>query len=225
MKIERVKSGIAGFDDIVSGGLPKAYAVLLSGPVGSYKLPFALEFLYRSAAAGERTLYASFEKTERDLVEKTAGFEWNFEEQVKNHNIAVLTSELFNWGQYVATLEDQIFNTGATKMVLDSTTFLSEFFDAPIKLRTSLLELKKALDKRGVTSLWLSETRGDELSDKGVEEFLVDGTVKLHAFHQKGQVIHGISIPSMAGVEHSENIHPLELTAKGLRVHRIPLVL
>lgn len=45
-----IKSGIPGFDAIVSGGMKKGRTVVLSGPPGSGKTTFGLQFLYSGAS-------------------------------------------------------------------------------------------------------------------------------------------------------------------------------
>ncbi|MCK5112548.1 MAG: AAA family ATPase, partial [Thermoplasmatales archaeon] len=45
--IERVKTGISGLDDLISGGLPKDTITLVSGPPGSGKTILCCQFLYK----------------------------------------------------------------------------------------------------------------------------------------------------------------------------------
>jgi len=45
----RISSGIKGFDGLVNNGIPKGDTILLSGPVGSGKKIFGLQFLYSAA--------------------------------------------------------------------------------------------------------------------------------------------------------------------------------
>ena len=56
----RIASGIKGLDNLVDNGLPKGDTILLSGPAGSGKKIFALQFLY-PAAEKQHGLYISFE--------------------------------------------------------------------------------------------------------------------------------------------------------------------
>jgi len=44
--VERVKSGIPGFDELVQGGIPKRNIVLLSGGPGTGKSIFGQQFIY-----------------------------------------------------------------------------------------------------------------------------------------------------------------------------------
>ena len=224
MAVEMLKTGIAGFDKVY-GGLPKGHTLLLAGPIGSYTELFGLEFLYRGAEAKERCLYVSFEKKEPDLIEMTSIFNWKFEEQLKGKNLIVMSTELFNYEQFSSALEDAIFSNKATRVVFDSISYLGGFFDTPFKFRASLGELRRMLNKQTCTSLLISETKGEELSLYGIEEFAADGVIHLHTLKKSGQTTHAISIPEMGGADMSSQLYPIELTKKGLRVREHPLVL
>ena len=224
MPVELLKTGIAGFDKVY-GGLPKGKTLLLAGPVGSYTELFGLEFLYRGAAAKENSLYVSFEKKEEDVVEMASVFDWKLEEEIGDKRLDVMSSELFNYEQFVSSLEDRIFSVKAGRVVFDSITYLGAFFDTPFKFRASLGELRTMLNRHDCTTLLISESKGNELSPYGVEEFLVDGVIQLHNIKKGGETMHAISIPEMDGVDMNSQLYPLEMTKKGMHVRDIPLVL
>ena len=45
MSLEKVKTGIPGFDEIIGGGLPRGYCYTVVGGPGSGKTTFAIQFL------------------------------------------------------------------------------------------------------------------------------------------------------------------------------------
>ncbi|MFC2174505.1 RAD55 family ATPase [archaeon] len=222
--MEAIKTGISGFD-AVTGGVPKGHTLLLAGPTGSYTELFGLEFLYRGAIQKENVVYISFEKKEEDLVEMTSVFDWNLSNVIDGKNFIVMSSELFNYSKFISSLEDTIFSYKATRLVLDSISFLGGFFDTPFKFRTSLGELRTMLNRHDCTSMLVSESRGNELSPYGVEEFIADGIIQLHNIKKGNNVTHALSVPEMSGMEISPRLYPLELTKKGMKVREIPLVL
>src|SRR5512146_3078453 len=62
--IERLATGISGFDQIALGGLPRGRTALLTGTTGSGKTLFAVEFLARGILrAGEPGVFVTFEET------------------------------------------------------------------------------------------------------------------------------------------------------------------
>src|SRR4051812_15135015 len=66
--IEHCPTGIAGLDEITSGGLPRGRTTLLSGGPGCGKTLIATTFLVNGAAAGEPGVFITFEEREADLV-------------------------------------------------------------------------------------------------------------------------------------------------------------
>ena len=223
MPVELVKTGIAGFEKVY-GGLPKGRTLLLAGPVGSYTELFGLEFLYRGAAAKENTLYVSFEKKEKDVIAMASVFDWKFEEQITEKRLLVMSSELFNYEQFISSLEDNIFSIKASRVVFDSISYLGGFFSTPFKFRASLGELRRMLNRHDCTTMLISEAKGEELSPYGVEEFLADGIIHLHNIIRGGETMHAISIPEMDGMDANSQLYPLEVTKRGMHVRGIPLI-
>ena len=224
MAVDVIKTGIKGFDEAM-GGLPKGHTLLLAGPVGSYIELFGLEFLYRGALQKEKAVYVTFEKKEEDVIAMASVFDWNLEALSKGMDFTVMSTELFNYEQFLSSLEDTIFSLKATRVVIDSISYLGGFFDTKFKYRNSLGEMRKMLNRQDCTTLLISEARGEELSPYGVEEFLTDGIIHLHAIRKGGQTTNAVSVPSMDGMDVSPRLYPLEVTKSGMKVRGIPLIL
>src|SRR4051812_14235612 len=60
-------TGVAGLDDVLSGGLQRGRVFLLEGNPGTGKTTVALHFLRTGAALGERCLYVTLSETEDEL--------------------------------------------------------------------------------------------------------------------------------------------------------------
>ena len=59
---ERVLLGVPGLDEMLGGGLPRGYSVLVAGPSGSGKSVLAATFLAEGVRAGETGVIAAFEQ-------------------------------------------------------------------------------------------------------------------------------------------------------------------
>ena len=71
---ERVKTGIDGFDRLLSGGIPRGNVILLEGAIGTGKTTLGTEIIYRGAREfGEPGVIVVFEvspdKLTRDMAE------------------------------------------------------------------------------------------------------------------------------------------------------------
>lgn len=53
--IEKIQTGIVGFDHIAEGGLPKGRATLVAGSSGSCKTIFGVEFLKTGLSYSKKT--------------------------------------------------------------------------------------------------------------------------------------------------------------------------
>ena len=53
---DRVKTGVSGFDELVEGGIPKGFNVLITGLPGTGKTIFGLQYLYTGLKNGENGL-------------------------------------------------------------------------------------------------------------------------------------------------------------------------
>ena len=74
----KVPTGIAGFDEITVGGLPRGRTTLITGGPGSGKTIFALQFLVHGASAcRESGIFVAFEENSKRIVANTEGFDWN----------------------------------------------------------------------------------------------------------------------------------------------------
>ena len=73
----KAPTGVAGFDSITGGGLPRGRTTLLVGGPGSGKTIFALQFLIQGARAKEPGIFVAFEETSGRIVANAEGFGWD----------------------------------------------------------------------------------------------------------------------------------------------------
>jgi len=72
-----VATGIAGLDDILSGGLLRGSVILVEGGAGTGKTTLGMEFIYRGASEfGEPGLIVLFEVSPDKLIRDAALFGW-----------------------------------------------------------------------------------------------------------------------------------------------------
>ena len=77
----KAPTGIAGFDEITGGGLPRGRTTLLVGGPGSGKTIFALQFLVHGARdCKEPGIFVAFEETSKRIVANAEGFGWKLAE-------------------------------------------------------------------------------------------------------------------------------------------------
>src|SRR6185437_12721983 len=76
--LERVKTGVSAFDELVMGGLPRARTTVVGGTPGSGKTVFATQFVAHGIANyGENGVFVTFEEPPRDIEANMLGFGWD----------------------------------------------------------------------------------------------------------------------------------------------------
>lgn len=152
---DRALMGVPELDEMLGGGLPRGYSLLVAGPSGSGKSVLAASFLFEGARKGEHGVLAAFEQhpdRARNL---------QLAELVASGKVALVTSRQSDLSidEIVFLILGEARRLGATRVVLDSLSGL-ELALAPTfrtDFRESLLGLVTALKRAGLTLLMTSE--------------------------------------------------------------------
>lgn len=88
--IERVRTGIPGFDEIVGGGIPKRNAVLLSGGPGTGKTIFAMQYLWNGLQVGEPGVYVALEEHSVQVRVHMRNFGWDVRQYEQEGKFAIV---------------------------------------------------------------------------------------------------------------------------------------
>ncbi len=197
-QLQRIPSGIPGFDQIVGGGLIRDRVYLLSGPAGAGKTIFSTQFLYNGISKyNENGVYVVLEETPQQLRENVYNsFGWNIQTYEDNGNIVVLDAISSRLGlssgeRYVVprpfTLESLLYEiqnaiqtVNARRVVIDSLDAMSLEL-TQVDLRSLIQRLTMILKSFGCTTLLVSgQAETTSQGRKSVEEYVVDGMIRLH---------------------------------------------
>jgi circadian clock protein KaiC len=73
-----VRTGIAGVDNLLHGGIPRTNVVLVEGGIGSGKTLFGIEFIYKGITGfNEPGIIVVFETSPAKLVREAATMGWD----------------------------------------------------------------------------------------------------------------------------------------------------
>lgn len=82
-RIEKLPTGIEGFDLITGGGLPRERTTLIVGGPGSGKTVFALQVLVNGAKEfNQPGIFVAFEENSHQLMDNSASFGWDLPELI-----------------------------------------------------------------------------------------------------------------------------------------------
>ena len=118
---DRVKTGVSGFDELIEGGIPKGFNVLITGLPGTGKTIFGLQYLYTGLKNGENGLYVSIDSKPELLKEQAKQFGMDFGQFEKDKKVTFLDVpadrlkvNLFDM------IEEEAKEIGAKRIVFDS---------------------------------------------------------------------------------------------------------
>jgi len=89
MNIERIKTGIPGFDELLGKGIPNGNSILVEGGPGSGKTIFCLNIAKNMCMKGKKVLYMSFEEPERRLICHMKDFGWDPVPEIKRGRLYI----------------------------------------------------------------------------------------------------------------------------------------
>src|SRR5438045_3932736 len=77
--VEKLPTGIPGFDLISQGGLAVGRATLVTGTAGAGKTIFATQFLAEGMASGDNAVFITFEESPLDICRNVQSMGWDID--------------------------------------------------------------------------------------------------------------------------------------------------
>ncbi|HIK37734.1 MAG: circadian clock protein KaiC [Geminocystis sp.] len=233
--IEKLETGIPGFDFLAEGGLPKGRATLVSGTAGSAKTVFACQFLVEGIKRGENGVFVTFEESPKAIRSNMKGFGWNIREWEEKGQWAFvdaspqpgeapMVSGKYDLGALIARIEYAIRKHSAKRISLDSLGAIFTHLNDSAQVRSDLFRLASALRELGVTAVMTAERTEEygEISRYGVEEFVADNVVILRNVLSDEKRRRTIEILKYRGTDHQKGEYPFTIV-KGKGIVIIPL--
>lgn len=223
--LERVRTGVDAFDELVMGGLPRARTTVVGGTPGSGKTIFATQFLAHGITKyGENGVLVTFEEPPADIESNMRGFGWDLARWRKEGRLAMVDAsppandELvigdFDLAGLLARILHAVQSVNAKRVVLDSLTQLFDhFIGDPKILRRELFRIGAALKRAGLTVLMTAERTAEygEITRHRLEEFIADNVVILRNVLQREKRRRTIEVLKMRGSHHAEGEAPFTI--------------
>jgi circadian clock protein KaiC len=227
--LDKAATGVAGFDEITNGGLPRGRPTLVCGSAGSGKTFLGMEFLVRGATQfGEPGMFMAFEETAPDLATNFAsiGFDLNHLEDQKKlvlDYVHIERSEIEETGEYdleglFIRLGHAIDSIGAKRVVLDTIEAIFSGFGNTNILRAELRRLFRWLKEKGVTAIVTGERGGEHLTRHGLEEYVSDCVIVLDHRIVEQIATRRMRILKYRGSAHGTSEYPFLIGEKGFSV-------
>jgi len=236
--VKQIKTGIPGLDELIYGGLPEGRCVLLLGGPGSGKTIFGVQFVYEGAVEyNEPGVFVALCESPEEIRDNALQFGWDLRKVEKEGKLLIVdarpvsvteagyivpTRELFQgekipFSRLVKLISDEVSKINAKRLVLDSMNVLTLQYESEFYVRQGTLGLIQALSRIGCTTLLVCEKHGE--LETLLQEFLAHGVTVLHYIRREGLMIRAFQILKMRGTKHSMQVHPMEISDKGIIIH------
>lgn len=222
--VQKLATGIASFDLIADGGLPKNRTTLLSGTAGSGKTVFAIQFLAAGIRAGEHGVFVTFEESPRDIRQNMRSFGWNLGQWEQDGVLAmvdaspdpdteIIESGSFDLGALLVRVENAVRKVGAKRVSIDSLGAMFSQFQDQAMVRRELFRIASALKRMGVTAIMTAERTDDygPIARFGVEEFIADNVMVLRNVLDEEKRRRTIEILKFRGTDHQKGEFPFTI--------------
>ncbi len=215
----RVLTGVPRLDEMLGGGMPRGYSMLVAGPSGSGKSILAAAFLAEGARRGETGVIAVFEQRPNRARNPALA------DLIKNGNVGLVDSAApdLSIDEILRLILSEISRLNASRVVIDSLSGF-ELCLAPTfrdDFRESLLRLVSALAGAGVTVLMTSELE-DRYTDLRFSPygtaFMTDSIVVMRYIEVDSQLRRVIAVVKVRASRHSNQLRDFHIDDDGIHI-------
>ena len=214
---QRLTMGVPGLDEMLGGGLPAGYSMLVAGPSGSGKTILATAFLAEGVRLKQPGVIVAFEQTPSQSLAPT------IDSMVRAGEIGLLNTRTLDLSidEIVQRLLMLIQQMKATRVVIDSLSGF-ELAVAPSfreDFRESLFRMVAVLAGLGVTVLLTSELE-DRYTDLRFSPygsaFLTDAIIVERYIEIDSCLKRVMAVVKVRGSAHSDQLRQFEITDDGI---------
>ena len=221
---ERISSGVARLDGMLSGGYFRGSSVLISGTAGSGKSSLAAHFVHAACQRGERCLYLAFEESRDQVVRNMRSISLDLEPFLKRDLLRLEASRPTACGleMHLAQIHQLVAEFKPRNVVIDPISSLVAA-GSLTDTHAMLLRLIDFLKSAGITAVFISLTSGGtELEATGLTvSSLIDTWIVLRDIELAGERNRGLYVVKSRGMNHSNQIREFLITAEGIRLRDV----
>ena len=215
----RLAMGVPVLDEMLGGGLPCGYSLLVAGPAGSGKTILATEFLAEGVRRGEAGIIAAFEKNPRQARIR------KLDDLVRSGKLGLIDTRALDLtiDETLHEMTEMIARLGAKRVVIDSLSGY-ELALAPAfreDFRESIYRMVAVLTGLGVTVLMTSELE-DRYTDLRFSPhgaaFLTDAIVVQRYIEVEGSLRRVMAVVKVRASAHSHDLRLYKITDDGIVV-------
>jgi KaiC/GvpD/RAD55 family RecA-like ATPase len=219
MSGKRVPTGVPELDGLIEGGLREGKTYLVLGQPGTGKSILCLQFLVRGLMEKEKCLYVAIDEKPADVIDQATSLGWDLAPFIESKEFLILDASAYFGARAVdaakgvdvqrvtADLNTYIARMGATRVVIDPVGPLlaARNADQPRQLIYALQA------NTSTTNLLTTYSADKQL--RGVEEYLVAGTIVLDMELVDGRYRRKLTIEKMRSTALQPAQYPFSIVA------------
>lgn len=224
-EIEKIETGIPGFDTVAMGGLPRNRMTLIAGTAGSGKTIFANQFLVRGLELTDGgAVFVTFEDAPDQIRRNMRSLGWEIEQWEESGRWAFVDAAIrpgegsivagaFDLEALAARIQSAVKRVGASRISFDSINALFAQFEDHSMLRAELFRIVATLKEMDVTAIMTAERSNDygDITRYGVEEFVADNVVILRNVLEAERRRRTLEILKVRGGRHQNGEFPFTI--------------
>lgn len=223
--MERVATGIKGFDEMLGGGFLRDTANLVEGAPGTGKTTLGMQFIYNGIRQGEPGLIITFEEFPQQYYHDAAAFGWDFVALEKKGLLKIVmtspeTSRL-DLESVGGMIETNVLEMDARRVVVDSVSHFTRLTQDPVELRSLEFAFINALKRQGLTSILTRESPvllGELTARDSQISFVVDSYTMLRYVEIESAIQRALIVLKMRGSNHAKDIRQYDITENGFEM-------
>ncbi len=221
--IERLKTGVKGFDRLVAGGIPRGFFVAVVGEPGTGKTVFSLHFAWQGVVEGDKVIYVTTEESRESIIRQAEMFGMDFASAVDEGRMiiidALMKSKGDEWSLEEVGVEEMVkkvieakrrLGYGRARLVVDS---MSAFWlDKPAMARKYSYMVKRVLYRWDFTALLVSQYAITSSFAFGWGlEHVADGIVRFRRAVVGGELRRYLLVEKMRQTPHDLRVHRVDI--------------
>jgi circadian clock protein KaiC len=224
----KIATGVAGFDAMSRGGLPRHRTSLLVGGPGAGKTVFALQCLVNGARSRAPGIFVAFEESPRQIIANASSFDWRLA-SLPSRQLFFLDAHLsptlvkagdFDLSAMLAILAAKKKEIGAEWIVFDGIDVLLTVLQDPGAEMREIYRLRDWLAENGLTAIFTAklDSQNAQATRYGFLQFMVDCVVRLERRQEDRVAAQSIQITKYRGSGYAASEYPLSFGPSGVEV-------
>jgi circadian clock protein KaiC len=219
----RDATGVAGLDELLTGGLPAGSATLVTGGTGTGKTVLGMNFLLEGIARGDHAVLFTLEEAPEQLRQIGKGFGWDLASLEDKGLLSIIyTSPVeLTTDRFLNELREQVVARGARRVVLDSLTTLALGVPSERRLKELVYAIAKHLRWIGASLLMTMESEqllgSANLSGLGVS-FIADNLLQLRYYETEGRLGRALSVIKARGTHVNSELRAATIGEGGMKL-------